>query len=38
LRAQVNGQYVTAESAGAQSLIANRAAIGPWEEFDRIVD
>jgi len=25
---------VTAESAGAQSLIANRTAVGPWEEFD----
>jgi beta-glucosidase len=36
LRAHANSQYVTAESAGAQALIANRAAIGPWEQFDEI--
>jgi beta-glucosidase len=36
LRARVNGQYVTAENAGAAPLIANRAAIGPWEQFDQI--
>jgi hypothetical protein len=29
---------VTAENAGASSLIANRTAIGPWEEFDLIHD
>ncbi|MFI1002482.1 xylosidase [Streptomyces galbus] len=33
-RANVNNAYVTAESAGASPLIANRAAIGPWEQFD----
>jgi len=36
LLAQVNNRYVTAEDAGAQSLIANRTAIGPWEQFDLI--
>lgn len=36
LRAAVNGQYVCAEGAGAQALIANRGAIGPWEQFDLI--
>lgn len=36
LRAAVNGRYVTAERAGALSLIANRTAIGPWEKFDLI--
>ncbi|MGH8888615.1 MAG: fascin domain-containing protein, partial [Acidothermaceae bacterium] len=28
--------YVTAENAGASSLIANRTSIGGWEEFDLI--
>jgi GH25 family lysozyme M1 (1,4-beta-N-acetylmuramidase) len=36
LLASVNGRYVTAEAAGSQSLIANRTAIGPWEQFDQI--
>ncbi|MEU3519880.1 xylosidase [Streptomyces sp. NPDC006654] len=36
LRARVNGKYVTAEDAGAQPLIANRDAVGPWERFDQI--
>jgi glucose/arabinose dehydrogenase len=36
LRARVNSQYVTADNAGAAPLIANRAAIGLWEQFDRI--
>lgn len=36
LRAHANGMLVTAESAGAQPLIANRAAIGTWEQFDLI--
>ncbi|WP_069465883.1 fascin domain-containing protein [Actinacidiphila rubida] len=36
LRAHANGDYVTAESAGAQPLIANRTAIGPWEQFDEV--
>ncbi|MEU1839503.1 GH25 family lysozyme [Micromonospora chersina] len=34
--ATVNNRYVTAEAAGASALIANRAAIGPWEQFDQI--
>jgi hypothetical protein len=29
---------VTADNAGASALIANRTAIGPWEEFDLIHD
>jgi hypothetical protein len=28
-----NGLYVSAESAGAKPLVANRVAIGPWEKF-----
>ncbi|MBD0737962.1 fascin domain-containing protein [Streptomyces sp. CBMA29] len=36
LRAHANGQYVTADNAGAAALIANRTAIGPWEQFDEI--
>jgi hypothetical protein len=35
-RAHANGMYVTAENAGASPLIANRTAIGTWEEFDMI--
>ncbi|TQM00429.1 beta-glucosidase [Actinoallomurus bryophytorum] len=38
LRAHANNQYVTAENAGAAALVANRGAIGPWEEFDLIND
>ncbi|MEV6012767.1 xylosidase [Streptomyces sp. NPDC051976] len=34
LRSRANGKYVTAESAGADPLIANRTAIGAWEQFD----
>ncbi|WP_197507236.1 lectin [Mitsuaria sp. 7] len=34
LRARVNNRYVTAENAGGASLIANRDAIGGWEQFD----
>jgi beta-glucosidase len=34
LRSHANARLVTAESAGAQPLIANRTAIGPWEQFD----
>ncbi|MEV4620003.1 hypothetical protein AB0J74_15010 [Asanoa sp. NPDC049573] len=33
LLALVNGRYVTAESAGAKPLIANRDSVGPWEQF-----
>ncbi|GIH17509.1 fascin domain-containing protein [Rugosimonospora africana] len=34
LRAHANNNYVTADNAGASPLIANRTAIGPWEQFD----
>jgi chitinase len=34
LRAHANGDYVTADNAGASPLIANKTAIGTWEEFD----
>jgi hypothetical protein len=36
LRAHANGLYVTAENAGASALIANRTAVGGWEQFDLI--
>jgi GH25 family lysozyme M1 (1,4-beta-N-acetylmuramidase) len=36
LKAHANNTYVTAENAGAKPLIANRAAIGLWEEFDLV--
>jgi lysophospholipase L1-like esterase len=36
LRAHANNEIVTADNAGAAPLIANRTAIGPWEEFDEI--
>ena len=36
LRAHANGQVVTAESAGAQPLIANRVVVDAWETFDFI--
>jgi hypothetical protein len=35
-RAHANGDIVTADNAGASCLIANRTAIGTWEEFDLI--
>ncbi|HWB38138.1 MAG TPA: PKD domain-containing protein, partial [Rugosimonospora sp.] len=35
-RSSANGKYVTAESAGAKSLIANRTSVGQWESFDAI--
>jgi beta-glucosidase len=31
-----DGNYVCADNAGAAPLIANRQAIGPWEEFDLV--
>ncbi|MFG3300590.1 GH25 family lysozyme [Micromonospora chersina] len=37
LRARANSRYVVAESAGAKPLIANRTAVGLWEQFD-VVD
>lgn len=36
LRAHANGKLVTADNAGAQPLIANRTAVGPWEQFDQV--
>lgn len=36
LRAGINDRFVTAEFGGAAPLIANRTAIGPWEQFDLI--
>jgi hypothetical protein len=36
IRANANNQIVTAENAGASSLIANRTAIGAWERFELI--
>jgi hypothetical protein len=37
LKARANDHYVTAENAGTSPLIANRTAVGLWEEF-RLVD
>jgi hypothetical protein len=34
LRARANSRYVCAENAGTAALIANRTAIGAWEQFD----
>jgi lysophospholipase L1-like esterase len=36
LRAHANGMIVTADNAGASPLIANRTAIGTWEQFDEL--
>jgi hypothetical protein len=36
LRAHANNMIVTAENTGSAPLIANRTAIGTWEEFDLI--
>jgi hypothetical protein len=36
LRSRANNLYVTAEDAGAAALIANRTAIGGWEQFDQV--
>ena len=33
LRAIANGRYVVAANAGASALVANRTAIGTWEQF-----
>jgi hypothetical protein len=38
LRSRANSMYVTADNAGASPLIANRTAIGTWEQFDLITD
>jgi lysophospholipase L1-like esterase len=36
LRAHANGKYVTADNGGASALIANRDAVGTWEQFDEV--
>jgi len=36
LLARANNMYVTAEKRGSAALIANRGAVGPWEQFDLI--
>jgi alpha-beta hydrolase superfamily lysophospholipase len=36
LRCRANSQYVCAENAGANPLVANRAALGDWERFDLV--
>ncbi|GGY27455.1 poly(ethylene terephthalate) hydrolase family protein [Streptomyces djakartensis] len=36
LRSRGNGQYVCAENAGADPLVANRATVGDWERFDLV--
>lgn len=33
IRARANGRIVCAENGGASPLIANRSAVGPWEQF-----
>jgi hypothetical protein len=38
LRAHANNDIVTADNAGANPLIANRTAIGTWEQFDLITN
>ncbi|HEX4790057.1 MAG TPA: glycoside hydrolase family 42, partial [Actinospica sp.] len=38
LRAHANSDIVTADNAGASPLIANRTAVGQWEEFDLIAN
>ena len=37
-RAHANNMIVTADNAGASPLIANRTAIGTWEQFTLITD
>jgi hypothetical protein len=36
LRSHANSDYVTAENNGGSPLIANRTAVGNWEQFDEI--
>ena len=38
LRSRSNGMYVCAENAGANPLVANRAAVGAWETFARVAN
>lgn len=35
-RAAASGRYLCAEAAGAQALVDNREAIGPWESFELV--
>jgi len=35
-RSRVNNRFIVAENGGSAALIANRTAIGQWEQFDRI--
>ncbi|HZG86841.1 glycoside hydrolase family 30 beta sandwich domain-containing protein [Paenibacillus sp.] len=37
VKSMANGQFVAAENAGADALIANRNAVGTWEKF-QVVD
>jgi type 1 glutamine amidotransferase len=36
LRAHANNKLVSADNAGANPLIANRTAVGTWEQFDEL--
>jgi GH25 family lysozyme M1 (1,4-beta-N-acetylmuramidase) len=36
LRAHANGRFASADGGGASPLIANRGAIGAWEQFDEV--
>ncbi|MEU9576344.1 alpha/beta hydrolase [Streptomyces chilikensis] len=36
LRSRANNQYVCAENAGANPLVANRTTVGDWERFDLV--
>jgi len=36
LKSMANGKFVCADNGGAQSLIANRTAVGPWETFEMV--
>jgi hypothetical protein len=38
LKSSANNKYVTAESAGASSLIARATAIGEWETYDIVTN
>ncbi|MDQ1679875.1 MAG: hypothetical protein QOI42_734 [Frankiaceae bacterium] len=38
LRAHADNQYVCADNAGANPLIANRTAIGAWEQYDLLTN
>jgi hypothetical protein len=38
LHAHANGDYVTADAAGAAALIANQTAVGPAQQFDLVAN